>query len=298
MPSQDKKSCGFFTIAQNTEDTDYVRLAYGLALSLRHTQAEISNLSIGVTPGTVVPAQYAWAFDQIVEIPWGDDAELSQWKLENEWKSVWMSPYDETIKLDADMLFFSDIAEWWEYLINQPHDVIWANRVLDWKADQVTSDHYRKTFTNSGLPNVYSAFGYFRKTKISYDFFHLCRYIYWNWAIFFERFLAVDDRPDHPSTDVIFALAAKIFDIDDGQYQNRSIPVFTHMKSHLQGWNLLDLSDDWTKTAKVFFDDNANCKIANHRQIYPLHYHVKSFLTDEIIKKYERLVKKDGIHGA
>ena len=62
------KSRGFFTFAQNNDKVDYVRLAYGLALSLKQSQLEVSNLSIGITPGTVVDKRYAWAFDKIIEI--------------------------------------------------------------------------------------------------------------------------------------------------------------------------------------------------------------------------------------
>lgn len=295
MPPAKNTNRGFFTIAQNNGETDYVRLAYGLALSLKKTQKRFSRLSIGITPGTKVDDRYAWAFDQVVEIPWGDHASDSKWKLENEWKSIWMSPYDETIKLDADMLFFSDITEWWNTLSIQGRDVVWANKVLDWKGDRVTSDYYRKTFTQSRLPNIYTAFGYLRKSKSSYDLFNLAKMIYWNWENFFERFLEADTRPTHPSTDVIFAIASKIMDLDQFDYAERSIPTFTHMKTHLQGWQGHDLSEDWTKHVPFFFTDMCECKIGNHRQLYPLHYHVKDFLTDEIIHQYERLIKSGSI---
>ena len=42
---QHKEQCGFFTIAQNTEDCDYVRLAYLLALSIKATQSEIKSFA-------------------------------------------------------------------------------------------------------------------------------------------------------------------------------------------------------------------------------------------------------------
>ena len=77
-------SKGFFTIAQGDQ---YIRFAYALALSLKISQSTYSNLSIGVTPGTIVPEKYAKVFDKIVDIPWGDAAEKTSWKLENEWKA-------------------------------------------------------------------------------------------------------------------------------------------------------------------------------------------------------------------
>jgi N-acetylmuramoyl-L-alanine amidase len=62
---------GFFTFAQGDE---YVRMAYALALSLKASQSKYDKLSIGITEGYKVPDEYVWAFDKIVEIPWGDDA--------------------------------------------------------------------------------------------------------------------------------------------------------------------------------------------------------------------------------
>ena len=52
---QHKEQCGFFTIAQNTEDCDYVRLAYLLALSIKATQAKIKSFAVAVDDGLVVP---------------------------------------------------------------------------------------------------------------------------------------------------------------------------------------------------------------------------------------------------
>lgn len=291
MPRSKKPSRGFFTMAQNGNSADYVRLAYGLALSLKYSQPTVSNLSIGVTPGTVVEDKYSWIFDHIIEIPWGDAAETSDWKLENEWKSLWMTPYDETIKLDADMLFFSSIDSWWKSFHDLDMDYAFTNTVLDWRGTAVTKDFYRKVFTINDLPNVYTGCFYFRKTDRTYDLFNLVKIIYWNWESFFGECLKPEDRPKFPSTDVIFALALKLLDFDQETYSMRTYPTFTHMKSRVQNWEIQDVDEDWRKHLKVFFSPGASCKIGNHRQVYPLHYHVKEFLSDEMISIYERLVK-------
>jgi len=290
MQSLNKRRRGFFTIAQNNDSVDYVRLAYGLALSLKHSQKEVSHLTVGITPGTKIDRRYSWAFDNILEIPWGDQAADSAWKLENEWKSIWMSPYDETIKVESDMLFFTDIGEWWKAFADQPRDIVWTNVVKDWKGSVITSDHYRKVFTRNKLPNIYTGLGYFRKTDASYEVFDLAKIITWNWESFFDRCFSPDHRPKHPSTDVIFALAMKLTDIDQHDYTPRLIPTFTHMKSHLQGWNTPVISEDWRQYLKTFFTPNAECKIGNHRQVYPLHYHIKEWLTDDMIRTYEEVL--------
>lgn len=285
-----KRPRGFFTFAQNTPDIDYVRLAYGLALSLRKTQKDIPFLSIGVTPGFKVDEKYSWVFDNIIEAPWGDDAEGHPWKLQNEWKAIWMSPYENTIKLDCDMLFFSDISSWWEHLTSQENDVLWTNTVLNWRGGPVESDFYRKTFTKNNLPSIYTGLGYFRKTSYAFAIFNMAKLIFWNWQTFFEKYLHPEYRPDYPSTDVIFALAMRILDIDDISSVPISYPTFTHMKSNVQGWKNGIISEDWREHLTVFFNDQADCKLGNHRQYYPLHYHIKEFLTDEMIAIYERLL--------
>lgn len=288
---QPPKPRGFFTFAQNTSDTDYIRLAYALALSLKHSQSKVKSLSIGVTPGTKVDPKYAWAFDEIKEIPWGDDAKDSKWKLENEWKAYWASPYEETIKLDCDMLFFTDISSWWEKLSKQENDVVFANTVLNWRGEPTYDDFYRKAFTVNKLPNIYTAFGYFRKSKTSHELFTLAKFIFWNWQTFYNEFLVPDERPDYLSTDLIFAIAMKIADETGYSYKAVDFPTFTHMKSHIQGWNYPEISEDWREHVVPFFTPACVCKIGNHRQFYPLHYQIKDFITDEIIESYEKLVK-------
>jgi hypothetical protein len=279
---------GFFTFAQNTDGVDYVRLAYALALSLKASQSEVPYLTIGITPGTVVPKEWQWAFDNIIDIPWGDDATHSSWKLENEWKAIHMSPYDRTIKLDCDMLFFNDIGSWWHQLEHE--DFFICNRVLDYRADTITDDRFRKVFTQNNLPNVYTGFMYFTKTDRCFEIFHLAKMIYWNWETFFSELLKPEYRPNYASTDVIFALVIKILDLDQQFYTENQLPTFTHMKSELQGWYKEGITDDWTKHMNVFFNPALECKIGNYLQFFPLHYHVKHFVTDELLGYYEEQI--------
>jgi len=288
--SINQRQRGFFTIAQNNDSCDYLRLAYGLALSLRTSQSTTPYLSIGIAPGTVVPDQYAWAFDNIIEMPWGDHARDSQWKLENEWKSIHMSPYEETIKLDADMLFFNDIEAWWDLLTLNDFSV--CNRILNYRSETVNNDFYRKAFTGNSLPDIYTAFMYFKKSPQTFEIFDLAKFIFFNWQAMFEENLKPEHRPDHPSTDVIFALAIKLLDLDQAFYTSKQLPTFTHMKSQLQGWGGHDMLEDWTRHMSVFFNPSLECKIGNYLQFFPLHYHIKTFLTDEMIGYYERSINR------
>jgi hypothetical protein len=287
MSREFKRERGFFTFAQNSAH-DYIRMAYALALSLKATQIDNPYLAIGVTPGYKVPKKYKWAFDEIIEIPWGDNAADADWKLQNEWKAYHMTPYRETIKLDCDMLFLQNIDSWWEMLSKQ--DVFAATTALTFRGEIVTSDFYRKTFTANKLPNVYTAFMYFKYSDLAQELFEMAEIIYYNWQKFFFEFLE-EPRPKEVSTDVVFALAMRLIGREDDCVGVGQFPNFVHMKSKLQNWDDSKVSEEWTKHIGVYFTDDLELKIGRYRQLSPLHYHDKSFLTDEIIESYEEKLK-------
>jgi hypothetical protein len=129
---------------------------------------------------------------------------------------------------------------------------------------------------------------YFKKTATSMEIFDLAKFVYYNWQSIFENTLKPESRPTYVSTDVVFAIVLKLLDIDQEFYSTQQLPTFVHMKSQLQGWGADLLDEDWNKLMSVFFNPSLECKIGNYLQFFPLHYHVKNFLTDEIIGYYER----------
>ncbi len=283
---------GYFTIAQGPL---YQRFAYGLALSLLISQKEGRNkLAIGVTKEEkfqIDPKlREVLGVENIIDIPWKDHAAKSNWKLENEWKSIYMSPFDHTVKLDADMLFLTDKSYWFDYL--KGSNLVFATNAKTYRGDTVTSDFYRKVFTENNLPNVYSAYFYFDKSDASFEFFKLTELIFNNWEKFFEEFFKPEHRPKYVSTDVVFALAAKILNIEELN-RNKTLaedfPTFVHMKSRLQNWpedNLMN--EDWTKMMPIYFNQDCQLKVGNFLQTLPFHYFVKDFLTDEMIATMEK----------
>lgn len=279
-------SRGFFTIAQGEA---YHRMAYACALSLKLSQTGPSALSIGVTKDEIklIPQKYLEVFDQVIEIPWEDHAKDSAWKLENEWKAIYMTPYDETIKLDADMIFPGDISHWWDTLAES--DGVFCTEAKTYRGETITSDYCRKTFTESNLPNVYSAMFYFKKNDLNFEFFKLAEFIFNNWERCFYEWLEPEHRPKLVSTDVVFAIAAKILEYPTYNKYPGSVPTFVHMKSQLQNWPQDQfLHDDWTKMVPHYFSRDCSLKIGQHAQQLPFHYHVKDFLTDDKIEKMEK----------
>ncbi|NJO58817.1 MAG: hypothetical protein HC836_10845 [Richelia sp. RM2_1_2] len=279
-----KRDCGFFTIAQNS-DVDYVKIAYGLALSLLATQKEVPYLAVGVTPGTEILPKYREVFDEIIEIPWNDDAKDSLWKLENEWKAYHVSPYNKTIKLDADMLFLSDVTSWWRKLENTPLNV--CSEVRTYHNEVITSNKYRLDFVANKLPNVYSAMCYFNISDVNHLLFQKLGDITLNWGMYSKICLS-NTKPDKFTTDVGLALALKLLWYDNWCLKP-SILTFTHMKSHLQNWHNIGNGDfAWTQYLPHYFSKNLELIVGNIKQTGVFHYHHKNILTDDIIKKYER----------
>lgn len=269
-------SKGFLVVAQNGQ-YDYVRMAYALSMSLKLSQSTHSNLSIMVNEGETVRRKKM--FDKIIQVPKVDNT----WKIQNKWQYFWLSPYDETIVLDADMLFFNDISHWWEVLKDK--ELEFTTTTKNYRDETTTSDYYRKTFTKNKLPNLHTALFYFKKTDVVESYFNMVKIIFHNWEAFYERFLK--DPPKFLSGDVVYAIAAKII------YNRKwdSPLTFTHMRSRLQDD---DIVSDWNKELPSFFTSyhgRIELKINNFNQVYPFHYIKKDFLSEEVVNLYEDKVR-------
>lgn len=267
-------SRGFITVAQNTLGIDYVRLAYGLALSLKITQREYAGLTVMVTPGTEIDPKYRDAFDHVVEIPWGDLAKSDTWKLANRWKVIHASPYDQTVLLDADMLIPHDMTDYWGMWRNR--DVWAASTAYDHRGTIITDRRYRENFDRGGYPNVYTALMYFKKTESAFEFFRTVELVYTNWKQFSRHF----PLGDRINCDEAFALAMKLTRHED-YCPNQAFPGITHMKAPLL--NLDQIGPKWWESIITSVNPDGTIMVGPYSQRYPFHYHEKDFLTDEML---------------
>jgi hypothetical protein len=277
-------SKGFLTVAQNTSQVDYVRLAYVQALSIKATQPTINKYAVMVTPGTVIPDRYRQVFDEVIDVPWGDMSSSTR-KFENEWKTYHITPWSDTIKVESDMLFTSDITDWWNLLDTK--DLWFTSDVRTYRNEIITSRACRELFDNNRLPNLYNGFMFFKKCDFAHQFFKSAEIIFKNFAAFSMETLD-KPRPLWPDTDTVYAMAVKLLDIESlVMRRDLSIPTFVHMKAELQNWMSYN-SYDWTNQVHATLTDSLELKINMCKQNLPFHYHVKSFITEEIIGKYER----------
>ena len=275
-------SKGFLTIAQNCAHTDYLRLAYAQALSIKYTQTHC-KYAVVISPHTTVPGRYREVFDHVIEIPWGDDARDELWKLQNEWKTYHITPFEQTLKLDCDVLFFDDLKAWWDAY--DLYDVAPTLSVQSYRGPESQSDFYRQTFTLNELPNFYSALFYYRKSEAALRLFKACEYVYKHWDELSLQYLE-HHRPRKANTDVAFALAAKLTNTPLGC----GIGRFVHMKPHMLGIKTEQMGEDWTKHLRYRFDSKMNLFVEHFKQTVPFHYQVKTFITDEVIRGYEKVL--------
>lgn len=275
---------GYLIFVSSNQDVDYLRLAYAAALSIKNTQKQgfdkvalvIDNkekLSLLNSP---------WVFDEVIE-----------WDQETFWDGrSWMdklSPWENTVCIDADMLFLRDYSHWIEYLLENS-DLYVANRVFTYRGETVTNDFYRKCFTKNDLPNLYSMWTWFKKdSKIVEEFFSLGRYILKNPKEFSNLYLS-NFKPKVVGTDEAFALSAKILDIQDVVAYDLDFPRLVHMKGEVQNWPWP--AERVTDHVGFYLNKDAKLKIGNYQQYDIVHYVEKDLITDELLNILEEVAWK------
>ena len=282
-------SRGYIVIAQNNSTTDYLKQAYALALNLKATQTTVSNLTVCVDPATrdLIKPKHTKVFDNIVDIPWADDAERDEWKINNKWKYYYMTPYDETVILDTDMLFPTDVSHWWDIMSQRD---IWATtKVRTYRGEVATDDYYREWFTKNKLPNVYTAFFYFKKSELASELFAMIEIIFQNWQRMFFKYMP-QGKPDWLSGDVAFALAMQILGIEHlcTRENIETVPTFVHMKSMIQNIPHSNISENWSQSLPTYYKSYDSFKIGSFQQMYPFHYVEKDWMDVNKIKQMEK----------
>ena len=278
-------SKGFVFLAQNNNTTDYVRQAYLLACSIKATQSEHNQTCLITNED--IPAKYKKVFDHIVDIPWGDEAEKSAWKIENRWKIYHATPFEESIVLDTDMLVLEDLKSWWDFFA--PYDLHFATNVRTFRDDPITEGkwYYRKAFIRYHLPQIYVGVHYFKKSDLAHKFYKWLEFINQNYEMFYGEYAGGYAFQKNASIDVSSALAVKMLGIEH-QVTNKVNKEFkfTHMKTYHQGFS--NSHSSWQDYVHSYIDNDLNLKIGNYKQEAIFHYVEDSFIKNDLVEKYER----------
>jgi hypothetical protein len=272
-------SKGFVVLAKNTDDTNYVKQAYVLALSIHATQTETA---ISIVTNDNVPEEYQDVFDQIIPIPW-EDQKSSRYVAEHRWKIYHVTPYDETIVLDTDMIFLQDINDWWWYC--QDHELLFCTTALNYKGDTIANSIYRKTFIENDLPSPYFALHYFKKSERAEYFYKTLEFVINNWAWCYGK-LASEHYQNWLSMDLSAAIAVELC----GYHSSVDVcsPLkFVHMKAGVQGWHPTPLN--WRNTIPYSYTKAGDLTVGNIRQHHLFHYVEDDFIDIDIIKKLKKL---------
>lgn len=239
---------GFVIVAQNTEKTDYVKCAEVLKKSILKQMPE-ANVTI------------------LTELPYGDLAPDSDWKLINDWQVYEASPYEYTIKLEADMYIPNDISYWWDVL--KDRDLAVCTTIRNFKSEISDVKLYRQFIIDNKLPDVYNAITYFKKSELAEDFFKTVRNIFENWDEYKKMLKCETD--EQCTTDWAYSIACHLIGVE-----KTTLPEFTpfsmvHMKQFINN----TIIENWTNELTYEFTDPI--KIQTFPQLYPLHYHIKDF---------------------
>ena len=130
---QHKDNLGYLTFAQNSETGNYLEMAYLQALSIKATQ-RINKYAVIVDSATMdkIEPKHELVFDHIIPMI-QDDAAKDAWKLSNEWQAFNLTPFRETVKLDSDILFTTNVDHWWD--IMRKKEVCCATTIRDYEGN-------------------------------------------------------------------------------------------------------------------------------------------------------------------
>ena len=159
---------GYLIVVSTSDEVDYPQLAYALALSIKNTQKPgYDKVALVIDdPHQITRFNSPWVFDHVI-----------QWDKKTHWDGrSWMdqlSPFENTVCLDADMLFTRDYSHWADYFVENC-DLYVANKSYTYRGEVVQDEFYRKAFIRNQLPNLYSFYTFFKKdSELAKEFFIL-----------------------------------------------------------------------------------------------------------------------------
>ena len=230
---------------------DYVKCATALERSIKRGMPD-ANVTIVTTE----------------MLPYGDQCPNTFWKLQNDWQVYEASPYEYTIKLEADMYIPRPIDFWFDSL--KDRDVVICTNIKNFMQENSDVTFYRRFIIDNKLPNTYNGITYFKKSSTAKQFFETTRTIWENWED--VRTTLQCNVNELATTDWVYALASHIVGVE-----KTTLPQFEPMSMiHMKKYINRTPSENWT--------DIFTCEILPHSirvntiaQLYPFHYHVKEF---------------------
>lgn len=208
---------GYLIVAVNSVDCDYVSLARRLATSIRHWHPDV-NIAL------MTDSHQTWPEFTHHMVVSASDITLNPYAIDS--KAFYYTPYRETIKLEADMIMATPCDHWWTMLRHR--DLVVSTGCRNWKDQVSTARDYRKIFDANDLPDVYNAITYWRRSVTAKEFFDQVHDIFQQWDLYSKTIKFPEPQP---STDVAYAMAAKLVGIEKVTMPFASYPKIVHMKA-------------------------------------------------------------------
>jgi hypothetical protein len=275
---------GYLIIISSSEDHDYLKMAYALALTIKNTQKLGYDQVALVTdnPQAVAKLKSSWVFDHVI-----DYTGKPGWDNRS-WMDL-LSPFDATVCLDADMIFTRDVSHWVDHFLTNDELYV-ANTAYTYRGELINNNEYRKTFVKNQLPNLYSFFTFFKKdSELAKEFFTLGRYIIEHPTEFSNLFL-LEYKPKIVGTDEAFSLSAKLLDIQDQIAYPLEFLKIVHLKPLIQNWPWP--ANKWSDHVGFYLNKSGKLKIGNYQQTGIIHYVEKDKINNELVSILEEIAWK------
>ena len=238
-------------MAQDTETTSYTKCAETLKKSILRVMPDASI--------TIITSDM---------LPHGDLGGFA-----NDWQVYEASPYDYTIKLEADMYIPRNIDHWWDVLKHR--DIVVSSTIRNFMQEISDVRVYRRFIDDNNLPDVYNAITYFKKSDVANQFFSIVKDIFENWDEY-KKILKCN-QTELVTTDWVYSIACHIMGVE-----KTTLPTFTEMSMvHMKAFVNNNVTENWTDTF-VYECLPDQIRVQTVPQQYPFHYHVKNFC-DKIV---------------
>lgn len=234
---------GVLLFAENS-DINYVQQAETLARSIKHN----GNVQVTLVTSDTVDSE---AFDTIIHVPKSEGT----WKIYNRINAYEISPYDETIVMDVDMFCPVDLNNYFDLL--EDEDLWFTTKVYTFRNTPITSNYYRRSIAENGLPNTYVAMYYFKKGFKAQKFFETLKEVHNNWQEYYVSVTPANTQK-WASIDISTSIALHLLDYSITEYDIG----FVHLKPRVHDCDL----------PKDIHYSNGNLFIGNFLQNRVVHY--------------------------
>jgi hypothetical protein len=252
-------------------------MSYACALSIKSTQPDGFN-DVAVVTNTPDYFTDKEVFDKVITYvgPVGMSARINAYEF---------SPYDHTVLLDSDMLFTRSFAHFWPAM--ESSDILFSSNAVNIRGDKFKYGPYRELFEKNLLPDIYTAWTFFKKSSTAKAVFDYARHITQHSSEYYS-FLVVTTVPKHDiPTDEAMAFASIIMGLDSLVEGGNRCPTITHMKSGVQWWGEYRLPV--SEFVRIHIASNGQVMAGPYSQLDLFHYVDKDFVNDDILTVLESL---------